>query len=119
LIGHEITALCGITHGETLSIVMCGTLRTLKEQKKDKLIQYANRIWDITDENEDNKIEKAIANTENFFKSIGLATRLSEKNIGDDIINKIQTKFNKAGVKFGERANVTGDVVKQILLNCK
>jgi alcohol dehydrogenase YqhD (iron-dependent ADH family) len=40
---------------------------------------------------------------------------LSDKNIGDDVIEKIQNKFNKFGMKLGENANVTGDVVKQIL----
>lgn len=40
MIGHEITALHGLTHGATLAIVINGTLRVLREQKRGKLLQY-------------------------------------------------------------------------------
>ena len=35
MIGHELTALHGLTHGATLAIVINGTLRVLREQKRD------------------------------------------------------------------------------------
>jgi len=44
---------------------------------------------------------------------------LSDKNIGQDIIDQIQARFNQEGAKLSERANVTGDVVKEILLSCR
>ena len=44
MIGHELTALHGLTHGATLAIVMCGTMRVLREQKRSKLLQYGERI---------------------------------------------------------------------------
>jgi NADP-dependent alcohol dehydrogenase len=119
MLGHEITALHGITHGATLAIVLNGTLRTLKNQKFKKLLQYADRVWNIKNDSDDEKVNKAIEKTEEFFRSLGLHTRLSEENIGDETINAIAEKFNKAGYEFGEKRNVTGDVAKQILLNCK
>ncbi len=118
-IGHEITALHAITHGETLTMVHCGLLKTMKEQKKGKLLQYAERIWDISTENDDLKIEEALNKTEAFFKSLGLATRLGEKNIGDDTISEIANRFTTYGRKAGEGRNITGEVVRQILENCK
>ena len=36
MIGHELTALHGLTHGATLTIVMPGLLRTLKQKKRAK-----------------------------------------------------------------------------------
>lgn len=45
MIGHELTALHGLTHGATLAIVINGTLRTLRDQKHGKLLQYGERIW--------------------------------------------------------------------------
>ena len=39
MIGHELTALHGLTHGHSLVIVLPGLLRILKEQKWDKLLQ--------------------------------------------------------------------------------
>ena len=118
-IGHNLTALHGITHGETLTLIHCGLLRTMKEQKKEKLLQYAERIWNINAGTDDEKIELALNKTEAFFKSLGLATRLGEKNIGDDTIAEIANRFFVRGVKIGECCNITGDVVKEILENCK
>jgi len=43
MIGHELTALHGLTHGATLAIVLPGTLRVLSAQKGDKLLQYGER----------------------------------------------------------------------------
>jgi len=119
MIGHEITALHGIDHGASLAIVLNGTLKELKEQKRGKLLQYAERIFNITQGGEDERIEKALTKTEEFFRSLGLATRLSEVGIGDDTINAIAEKFNKSGVAYGENRNVTGDVAKAILLQVK
>ena len=113
--GHELTALHDITHGETLAIVLPGTLRVLKEQKKAKLIQFGERIWGITEGNDDERTERTIEKIEVFFHNINLATRLSEKNIGEETISKIQRRFNDRQVAFGENGNVTGDVAAQIL----
>ena len=115
MIGHELTALHGITHGETLAIVLPGTLRALKEQKKTKLTQYGNRIWGITEGNDNECAEQAIEKTEEFFRSLGLATRLSDKNIGEETILEVKRRFNERKVAFGENGNVTGDVAAQIL----
>ncbi|SHF43364.1 NADP-dependent alcohol dehydrogenase [Bacteroides luti] len=119
MIGHELTALHGLTHGASLAIVYPGTLITLKEQKQSKILQYGERVLGITSGTESERINETISKTEAFFRSLGLATRLTEVGIGDETINLIAERFNKIGVAYGEGRNVTGDVAKQILLNCK
>ena len=116
MIGHELTAFHGITHGASLAIVLGGTLRVLREQKHEKLLQYAERIFGITYGTELERIEGAIEETEVFFRSLGLATRLSEVGIGTETIEKIAERFNESGVAYGENGNVTGDVAREILL---
>lgn len=119
MIGHELTAMHGVTHGESLAMVLPGTLHILKDQKRDKLIQYGERVFGITEGSNDERVEQAIAKTEAFFKSLGLHTRLSEANIGEETINAVAERFNKAGAAFGENHNVTGDVAREILLSVK
>lgn len=119
MIGHELTALHGLTHGASLAIVYPGTLITLKDQKQSKILQYGERVLGITSGSESERINETISKTEAFFRSLGLATRLSEVGVGDETINLIAERFNKIGVAYGEGRNVTGDVAKQILLNCK
>lgn len=119
MIGHELTALHGITHGHSLAIVFPGTLRTLKDQKRGKLLQYASRVWGIDEGTVEERIEKAISATESFFRMAGLTTRLSEAGVADETIDIIAARFSKAGAAYGEKKNVTGDVARQILMNCR
>lgn len=115
-IGHELTALCGVTHGESLAIVYPGTIDVLREQKKGKLLQFGSRVLGITAGTEEERIDKVIEKIEAFFKSLGLATRLSEKNIGVDVVEEIARRFNERNVHLGEAQNVTGDVAREILM---
>ena len=119
LIGHEITALTGLTHGETLVIVEPALLRVMKNEKRKKLLQYAERVWNITEKDEDKKIELAIEKTENFFRSLPLRTRLSECGVGEDITHQIVERLQKRGSKFGENGSITADTVKIILEGCR
>lgn len=118
-IGHELTAIHGLTHGHTLAIVFPGLLKVLREQKKGKILQYGERVWGITCGTEDERIDRTIDATEKFFRSLGLQTRLHEVGIGDDTILEIERRFNERGVAFGEGANVTGTVARKILESVK
>lgn len=118
MIGHELTALHGLTHGATLAIVINGTLRVLREQKRGKLLQYGEHIWGITGGSEEERIDRTIAANEEFFRSLGLSTHLAEEGIGEATIAEIERRFNAAGVKFGEAQNVDGAMARRILEAC-
>jgi NADP-dependent alcohol dehydrogenase len=47
MIGHELTALFGIDHARTLTIIAPNLYTHNFEFKKEKLAQYAERIWGI------------------------------------------------------------------------
>ena len=119
MIGHELTALHGLTHGATLVIVLPGTLRVLAAKKQDKLLQYGERIWGITSGTTEERVALAIKKTEDFFRSLGLHTRLSEENIGDATIDEITRRFTERNVAFGEDRDVTAQVAREILISCK
>lgn len=116
MIGHELTALCNITHGHSLAIVFPALLRVMKNHgKREKLLQYADRVWGITAGNEEKRIEAAIAMTEGFFRSIGLSTRLEENAIGEDTIEEIVHRFRERKVQFGEKGLVDAEKTNEIL----
>lgn len=119
MIGHELTALHGLTHGATLVIVLPGTLRVLATKKQGKLLQYGERIWGITSGTTEERVALAIKKTEDFFRSLGLHTRLSEENIGDVTIDEITRRFTERNVAFGEDRDVTAQVAREILISCK
>lgn len=119
MIGHELTALCGLDHGETLAIVHPGVMDIMRKEKHGKLLQYARRVWNITIENEEQAIDEAIERTESFFRSIGKKTRLSEYGIGDDVIETIVERFKQRGWNVGEHGIVTPEKARLILERVK
>lgn len=115
MIGHEITALTGTTHGQTLVMVLPGVMNVLREQKGDKIVQFGERVWGVTEGSKDERIDRTIAATEEFFRSLGLATRLSELSIGEDVVEEIVGRFRERGTLLGENSNVDYRLVEQIL----
>ncbi len=119
MIGHELTALAGVTHGASLAIVLPATMSVLREQKQGKILQYGERIWGITEGTVEERVEQAIARTREFFASLGLATTLTEAGVPEGVIDTIAERFNKIGAGYGEAGNVNGEIARQILLACK
>ncbi len=118
MIGHEITAMFGIDHGQTLAIVLPALLEVQKEQKREKLVQYAERVWHIVESNEDKKIELAIQKTREFFESLGIKTRLSEYGVKPDAVHALVAQLKAHGmVRLGEKGAITPEVSQKILEN--
>jgi NADP-dependent alcohol dehydrogenase len=95
MIGHELTAFHGIDHAVTLAIVLPGLLRLMKDKRREKLLQYATRVWNITEGTDEQKIESAIQQTESFFRQVGIKTLLSEHQVGQDTIDRIVERFTQ------------------------
>lgn len=118
-IGHEITALYGIDHARTLAVILPGLLSYLRNQKEDKLLQYAERIWGISMGDSNVRIDEAIARTCLFFESLGIDTRYSDLGIEEDAPEKIADRIDKKGYALGENKNIRGPEVIKILKNLK
>jgi NADP-dependent alcohol dehydrogenase len=116
MIGHELTALHGLDHAQTLAVVLPSTLTVKRDRKREKLLQYAARVWGLVDGDEESRIDQAISKTRDFFESVGVRTHLSDYGVGLDVIPLISDRFEKRGfVALGEHQDVTPKVVEQIL----
>lgn len=118
-IGHELTAFYGPDHAETLAIVLPSLLRHRRDAKRSKLLQFARRVWGVTETDENRAIEEGIARTERFFHGIGMPTRLKDYGIEPgDAARKIGERFEQRGTRIGERADIEPAQVREILLAC-
>ncbi|MBD2252243.1 iron-containing alcohol dehydrogenase [Nostoc parmelioides] len=116
MIGHELTALHGLDHAQTLAIVLPSTLSIRRDRKWQKLLQYAERVWNIVDGSEEDRVNEAIAKTRNFFESVGVRTRLSDYGVGLETIPLVVENLQKHGLAIlGENKDVDSQVVEQIL----
>ena len=115
-IGHELTAFHGIDHARTLAIVLPGLWKVLKNEKKEKLLQYAERVWKITEGTEDEMIDSAIQKTVDFFESLGIKTRLSDYGVPSETIDKIVSRFEQRNwLDLGDRGLTTPLVTRKAL----
>ncbi|HON51973.1 MAG TPA: iron-containing alcohol dehydrogenase [Bacteroidales bacterium] len=116
IIGHELTALYDIDHGRTLAIVLPGNMNIRRQVKGDKIIQYGQRVWNITQGSRDEKINKTIEKTVEFFESLGVPTTLKAYTIGADVCKTVSQRLASRGLtKFGEAGDITPEVVEAIL----
>ena len=115
IIGHELTAFHGIDHARTLAIVLPGVMNIKRKNKKDKILQFGERIWGITTGTDEEKIDAAISKTVEFFESLGLPTTLSAYQLGEETISKIVNRFEKRRFKLGEKADIDFTQVEKIL----
>ncbi|GKX50509.1 alcohol dehydrogenase [Budvicia aquatica] len=108
MLGHELTAMHGLDHAQTLAIILPAVMRAKKQQKREKLLQYAERVWDIRCGTDDERIEAAIVATEQFFQQMGAPTRLSDYQLDGSTIPALVKKLEEHGMtKLGERQDIT------------
>jgi NADP-dependent alcohol dehydrogenase len=115
-LGHELTILYGMDHAVTLAIILPGVLQLTGEKRKEKILQYAERIWGITGFDHKAVITEAIRNTEQFFRCLGVKTRFSEYGIGPEVIDQVVSQLKSRGVNnLGAARDVTVEDVPAIL----
>lgn len=118
MIGHELTALFGIDHAKSLAIVLPSLLQARREQKQEKLLQYGERVWGISEGDKNQRIDLAIEKTRDFFEGLGIKTRLSEYGVSTDNIEEvIQGLENKGMTALSEQGDLTLDISRKILQN--
>ena len=116
MIGHEITALHGLDHAQTLAIVLPAVMQHQRQQKRDKLIQYGRRVWNLQHADEDQLIDAAIAATRQFFEQMGTPTRLRDYQIETASIDKLVAQLQSHNLlKLGEHGDITLDASRRIL----
>ena len=116
MVGHELTALHGLDHAQTLAIVLPAMLRVRRAAKRGKLLQYAERVWGLTDGNPEARIDAAIDRTQAFFESLGTATRLSAYGIGAEAIPALLKKLEAHGMTaLGEHQDCNLEQSRKVL----
>jgi len=116
MIGHELTALYGIDHARSLTIVLPSLMRVRRAAKRAKLLQFADRVWEIRTGSEDERIDAAIAATEAFFTDLGMPVRLAQAEIAADAADRVCANLVAHGMtKLGEDEGVTPEVAAEIL----
>lgn len=118
MIGHELTAFYGIDHACTLAIIAPRLFENQFDHKKEKLVQYGKRVFNLIG-TDDQIAREAILQTELFFQSLGIKTRISDYTTDTDFIaEEIKNRFVDRGwIAMGERKAITPEDVASIVTN--
>ena len=116
LIGHELTALYSIDHAQTLAIILPAMMQERRAAKGEKLLQYAERVWNLRDGEAEQRIDTAIEKTRAFFESLGVKTYLKDYNLGQDAVETALKQLEQHGMlKLGEHQDIDLAVSRRVL----
>ncbi len=111
---HELSAYYDVTHGAGLAILTPHWMRhVLSDKTVKKFREYGVNVWGISPELPDYKIaNQAIERTADYFKAMGLPSRLSELGMDD---SKFDVMARKAAGKLkGAYVELSEEEVRQI-----
>lgn len=116
-IGHELTALYGLAHAQSLAVILPNVMQFQRSAKREKLLQYAERIWNVTEGSDNQRIDAAIAKTKTFFESVGVPTCLGNYQIRAAQIPEIcEHMKNRGSLALGERSDIGIESVEKVLM---
>ena len=118
-IAHEIAAIYDTVHGATLAVIFPAWMKYVFRQKKEKFLQFADRVMDIKNgNNSEETILKAIQKFQDFLKHIGMPTNMKEHGIHDmvnyETIAKNSVQYMQSGT-IGNFIRLSSDDVNKIL----
>ncbi len=91
-------------------------MRYQRDHKREKLLQYAERVWGLSRYDEDSAIDLAIEKTEKFFNDMGIKTKLSEYDIDKKVADEVASRLQQNGfIKLGERQNISPEDARNIV----
>jgi NADP-dependent alcohol dehydrogenase len=113
-IGHALTALYGIDHARTLSVVMPSVLRFRIAPKQAMLARYGLNVWGVSEPDDRKAAEIAIRRTEDFFRRMGLpvSTREVAAVSADEVVGHLEKVGHTA---LGEGGDIGANEVREIL----
>ena len=118
MIGHELTALYGIDHAQSLALVLPALWRYELARKRAKLVQFGARVWGIVEGSDDERAAAAIDRTEAFFRSLGVGTTLADYKIPAQASRIVAERLAARGMLLGEHGDLGPDAVAAILAAC-
>lgn len=98
---HELSAAYDMTHGAGLAIMMIAYFKYLADKRTEKIAKVLHELFDVPYDyaNMQNTVWEGIRRLEDYIKSIGLPTRLSEYCVPD------QSRFDEMAHRVLEGRN--------------
>lgn len=115
-IEHEISALYDITHGAGMAIVFPAWMKYVKNENMKRFEQLATRVFGVPNgEDKQAVVDSGIARLEEFSKSLGLKTTLTEAGVPVDRFEEMAVKAIGDSEFVGRFKQLKKDDIVEIL----
>ncbi len=117
---HAVSGLFDeVAHGAGLAVLYPAWAKLVYKKNIKRFAQLARRVWDVNEENDEKAAVLGIDKMQEFFKEIGMPTKLSDFNISIDSIDDLANACTKNGEIFVKSYIPLGfNEVKEIFKNC-
>lgn len=115
-IEHELSAQYGITHGEGMAIVTTAWIKYISKVNPWRPALLATRVFNVDsyDHPEEERAFILADRLKEFYKRLGLATTLTELNIGTEDFDKMAGRATRNG-EVGHYHPLNAEKIKAIL----
>lgn len=100
-LGHELSGMFDIPHGESLSAMWGSWARFVMETDIPRFAKYAREIWSIQESDDHAAAQQGIRATEEFFRSLGMPVTLAQA-VGvqsDTVLRQLANKCSFSGTR--------------------
>ena len=118
MVGHSLSALYDIAHGEGLSITLPGWMTYAMPKNPSKFARLGREIFHINEKDDLKAAEEGINHLKRWFSSIGSPVALKEVNVSEAEIGRIAENASATALVWGMKA-YTKEVISDILHLCK
>lgn len=115
LIGHELTALYGLDHAETLAIALPKVMEYKKDRKLDKIVQLGRRVFGIEEKSKAKAANATIEAVKKFFVKMGAGVELKSYKLPADAPEAVGKNIARTYKAIGENGDITPEDVVKIL----
>lgn len=117
-IEQELSAIYDVAHGAGLAVIFPAWMKYMLPRNLEKFVQFAVRVWGVEYDFEEPErtAREGIQRLEEFYRRIGMPTRLGELGIGNDRLEEMAGKSIKPWkTTVGNVSKLTRDEVLEVL----
>ncbi len=114
-IGYVLTVQFDLDHAQTLAVVLPGVMEYRRKEKEAKIIRMGEVVFGISAGTPEEKVDATIRALEEFFRKMGMGTRLSDYGIKEADLDRLVEPVRQLGWKLGEYADIDWQAARDIL----
>lgn len=91
-LGHELSGMFDIPHGESLSVMWPAWARWIWPERPERFARFGRNVWGLTGSDDAACAKGAILATEDYFRSLGMPVCFGEAEMGvqsDEVLSRL------------------------------